>query len=231
MPFSWSPRKKNTPRILYTESDHPGLAASRALAKTHAIWLLIGSAAIKIDESGKAVNRSYLLNPNGDIAAHYDKIHLFDAELPNGETYAESARFLAGSEATIAQTPFATIGLSICYDVRFPHLYRTLAQSGAHILTVPAAFTYTTGIAHWHILLRARAIENACYVIAPAQTGTHAGGRKTYGHSLIIDPWGEIIAEASTETGIITASLNLDKIPQTRQKLPSLKHTRDFTVK
>ena len=218
-------------RILYTEAAHPGIRAASALAKASAIWLLIGSAAVKTDDSGKTVNRALLLAPDGSIVCRYDKIHLFDVTLPSGETYAESARMRAGVEAVLAQTPFAAIGLSICYDVRFPHLYRTLAQAGASILTVPSAFTSVTGEAHWHVLLRARAIENGCYVLAPAQTGTHPGGRKTYGHSLIIDPWGKVMADAGENPGIITAELDLAMVNQIRGKLPSLQHGRDFTLK
>jgi deaminated glutathione amidase len=193
-------------RIIYTPETHPGIKAAEKLAKTHHIWLLVGSVALKVDDSGKTVNRSLLLDDKGRIAAQYDKIHLFDVELPNGETYAESARFLAGDKAVLTQTPWAKIGMTVCYDVRFAHLYRMLAQAGAEILTVPAAFTAVTGEAHWHVLLRARAIENGCYVVAPAQVGTHPGNRKTYGHALIVDPWGHVLADAGSETGMVWQS-------------------------
>lgn len=217
-------------RVLYTEEEHPGVHAASALARENGIWLLVGSVAIKIDDSGKTVNRSLLFDEQGYIAAHYDKIHLFDAALPSGETYAESARFLPGSEARIAVSPWAKIGMSVCYDVRFPQLYRYMAQGGAEILTVPSAFTATTGEAHWHTLLCARAIENGCFVIAPAQTGTHPGGRATYGHSLIIDPWGTVLADAGKDVGIITADLDISAVATIRSRLPSLRHGRDFTL-
>lgn len=219
------------PRMLYAESDYPGVQASAALAATHRSWLLIGSIAIKTDDSGKTVNRSLLFAPDGTIRARYDKIHLFDVTLPNGETYAESARMLPGEQAVLASLPQCSLGLTICYDLRFPHLYRQLALAGASILTVPAAFTSVTGEAHWHTLLRARAIENGCYVLAPAQTGTHPGNRKTYGHSLIIDPWGKVLADAGEEPGIITATLDLGMVAEIRAKLPSLQHGRDFSLK
>jgi len=218
-------------RTLYTEAEHPGILAVSAMAKQHSLWLLLGSVAVKTDNSGKTVNRSILFNHEGIIAARYDKIHLFDVTLPNGETYAESARVLHGAEATLIKTPFAALGLTICYDVRFPHLYRALAQGGATILAIPAAFTATTGQGHWHVLLRARAIENGCFVLAPAQCGTHPGNRKTFGHSLIIDPWGTILADGGTEAGIIIADLDMRAVTHTRATLPSLHHSRDFTLK
>ncbi len=219
------------PRTLYAEEDHPGISAAASLAQTHHCWLLVGSVAVKTDDSGKTANRSLLFSPDGRITARYDKIHLFDVTLPGGEVYAESARMLAGEKAVLAHTPKVDIGLSVCYDVRFPQLYRALAQAGASILTVPAAFTSVTGEAHWHTLLRARAIENGCYVLAPAQTGAHPGGRKTYGHSLIIDPWGTVLADAGEHAGIITATLDLAMVKNIRARLPSLQHGRDFTVK
>jgi len=241
------------PRILYTHAAHAGLTAAALMARTYRCWLLIGSVALKIDESGKTVNRSLLFNPEGAVAAQYDKIHLFDVELADGEKYAESARFLSGNKVVIAKmdremwgcgdvgkenfspsphistSPHPTLGLTICYDVRFPHLYRRLAKAGADIIAVPSAFTQTTGEAHWHVLLRARAIENGCFVIAPAQTGTHPGNRKTYGHALIVDPWGRVLADAGTEEGIIVADLDLSLVKQTRARLPSLEHDREFS--
>src|SRR6201999_2584166 len=174
-------------------------------------------------------NRSFLIAPDGAITARYSKIHLFDVELASGETYRESNTVEGGNEAVVADTDFGRIGLSICYDLRFPQLYRRLAQKGAFLLTVPSAFTVPTGEAHWHVLLRARAIENAAFVIAPAQGGTHANGRKTYGHSLIVSPWGEIIAEsAGEEPGIIPAVLDLDQVAATRARIPALRHDRVF---
>jgi len=214
---------------------HPDATKSivqlEALAAELGVWVLVGSVQLPSPE-GKAFNRALLISDKGKVAAHYDKIHLFDVQLKNGENYAESDRVTAGGEAVLAATPFGNVGLTVCYDVRFPHLHRTLAKAGASIITVPAAFTYTTGSAHWHILLRARAIETGCFIIAPAQCGMHPGNRRTYGHSLIIAPWGEILAEGSeTETGIITATLDLCKVQDARDMVPSLQHDRDFTYK
>ncbi len=220
-------------RIFYTMANHPGIPASARIAKDYKIWLLIGSIAVLETgaDSQKTYNRSLLFNPEGQIVAHYDKIHLFDVALPGGETYTESARILPGERAVTAQTPWGRLGMTICYDVRFPHLYRTLAKAGASILSVPAAFTVPTGEAHWHVLLRARAIETGCFVIAPAQTGTHPGNRKTYGHALIVDPWGKILTDAGEGEGIAIAELDLEEVGKTRGKLPSLVHDREFSLK
>ena len=219
---------KSSPE-LYTQSQHPAVKAAAEMARNNKVWLLIGSVAILPDaHAQKTYNRSLLFNPDGKIVAHYDKIHLFDVEVGDGQTYRESAKMLAGNQAVIAETPFANLGMSICYDLRFPQLYRKLAKAGANIIAVPAAFTQKTGEAHWHILLQARAIETGCFIIAPAQTGTHAGGRQTYGHSLIIDPWGRILADAGTEEGIITAEIDLTEVEKTRKNLPSLQHDREF---
>lgn len=217
-----------TKRTLYTQDDHPGIRAMMQAARKHRCYVLVGSVAVKIDESGKTVNRSLLIDGEGRIAAHYDKIHLFDVELPGGETYSESAKMLPGQEAVVAATPLAKLGLTICYDVRFPHLYRTLAKHGAQMMAVPSAFTATTGGGHWHVLLRARAIENGAYVIAPAQTGTHPGNRRTYGHSLIVDPWGRVIADAGDGPGTIMAELDMKQVEEVRAKIPSLRHDREF---
>lgn len=216
-------------RVLYTQDEHPGIQSARGMARDNRCWLLVGSAAVKIDDSGKTVNRSLLLDDKGKVVAHYDKIHLFDVELSGGEKYAESAKMLPGNKAVVADTPWAKIGMTVCYDVRFPHLYRTLAKAGAQVLAVPAAFTAVTGEAHWHVLLRARAIENGCFVIAPAQTGMHPGGRKTFGHALIIDPWGTVMADAGTGEGVIIADMDLAAVAKTRAKMPSLAHDRAFT--
>lgn len=176
---------------------------------------------------GKALNRSVLVGPDGRIAAYYDKLHLFDVTLPNGDSYRESSQAQAGAQPVLVHTPLATLGLSICYDVRFPALYRELARAGAEILAVPAAFTRPTGAAHWEILLRARAIENACYVMAPAQAGMHPGGRETHGHSLIIGPWGDILAEGNAEgPQVITAEIDRDHLRGVRTQLPVLEHHR-----
>jgi predicted amidohydrolase len=215
-------------RQRYTQENHPGIRAAAALAQRHSLWLLVGSAAIYPPEGDKAYNRSLLFNPQGEITAHYDKIHLFDVEVGDGQSYRESAKILSGSKTVLAQLPEGILGMTICYDVRFPHLYRALAKAGADILAVPSAFTQVTGEAHWHVLLRARAIENGCFVIAPAQCGTHPGGRKTYGHSLIIDPWGRVLADGGTQEGIIACELDLAHVRNTRAKLPSLQHDRAF---
>lgn len=206
------------------EADH-GLAAFRALARELKVTLLIGSISIRA-ENRKCANRSFLISPQGDVLARYDKIHMFDVQLGAGNEYRESDSYAAGGEAVVAPLDGAALGLSVCYDVRFPDLYRQLAVAGAQIIAVPAAFTRITGEAHWHILLRARAIETGCFVIAPAQGGKHADGRETYGHSLIIDPWGKILAEAGTDPGVIVATLDLAKVDEARRKIPSLSHVR-----
>ncbi|HEX3487300.1 MAG TPA: carbon-nitrogen hydrolase family protein [Micropepsaceae bacterium] len=211
------------------EKDDYSLPQFCGLAEELGIWLLVGSLGIKVSE-GKTANRSYLIGPNGRVSARYDKIHLFDVNLPSGETYRESNTVAPGGEAVVANPPFGKIGMSVCYDLRFPHLYRALAKGGAEILTVPSAFTETTGKAHWHILLRARAIENGCFVVAPAQGGAHANGRKTYGHSLIVGPWGDILAEAGTDPSFVAADLDLAEIAAVRARLPSLQHDRPFRV-
>lgn len=211
----------------YDEEHDPALPRFRALAEELGAWLLIGSLAIKVSES-KTANRSFLLDPKGRIAARYDKIFLFDVDLPSGETYRESNTVAGGAKAVTADLPWGKLGLSICYDLRFPQLYRRLAQAGSDFLAVPSAFTETTGKAHWHVLLRARAIENGAFVMAPAQGGTHANGRQTYGHSLIVGPWGEILAESGVEPGIITADIDPTAVINARERVPSLRHDRSF---
>jgi len=211
----------------FTEETDPALPAFRALAKELGIHLLIGSLAIKVSDK-KTANRSFLIGPDGAIAARYDKIHLFDVDLPSGESYRESNTVAGGERAVLAETPWGRMGLTVCYDLRFPQLYRKLAQAGSFLLTVPAAFTETTGKAHWHTLLRARAIENGAFVIAPAQGGLHANGRRTYGHSLIIAPWGEILAEGGTEPGVIIAGIDPALAADARGRVPNLRHDRDF---
>jgi len=209
------------------EDRHPGLPYFSDLAHKEAIWLLIGSMPIKLD-NGKLANRSFLFGPDGKVKARYDKIHVFDVDLPNGEVYRESATVQPGDQAVVAETPWGALGLTICYDLRFAYLHRALAHAGAIFLTVPAAFTVPTGEAHWHVLLRARAIETGCFLLAPAQCGTHAEGRRTYGHSLIIAPWGEILADAGDEPGIITAEIDPAKVLAARHAVPALRHDRDF---
>src|SRR5579863_4965009 len=212
----------------FSEENDPALPAFRALAEELGIWLLIGSLAIKVSDT-KTANRSFLIDPKGRITHRYDKIFLFDVDLPSGEKYRESNTVAGGGSAVTADLPWGRFGLSICYDLRFPQLYRALAKAGAFSLTVPSAFTETTGKAHWHILLRARAIENGAFVIAPAQGGVHGNGRRTYGHSLIVSPWGEIIAEAGTEPGFIIAEIDPDQSAAARARIPSLKHDHAFT--
>ena len=209
------------------EATHRAIPVFADLARKLGIHLLAGSLAVK-REDGLLSNRSFLFDGDGRVVARYSKIHMFDVDLPNGERYRESSTFASGEEAVLAPSPFGAIGLTICYDLRFPHLYRALAQAGAAILTVPSAFTVVTGEAHWHVLLRARAIETGCFVLAPAQTGTHAEGRRTYGHSLAVAPWGEILGDAGTETGILYADLDLSRVADARARVPSLQHDRPF---
>jgi predicted amidohydrolase len=216
------------------EANHPGPALFQELALETEAWLLAGSFAILRDD-GMLANRSYLVAPTGAIEATYDKIHLFDFVAPDGASYRESATYAPGTSAVVADTDLGRVGLSICYDVRFAALYRSLAKAGAQIICVPAAFTVPTGEAHWHVLLRARAIETGAFVLAPAQTGTHDanspdGGRQTYGHSLIVAPWGEVLADGGTEPGLVEAELDLDRVAEVRQRLQSLQHDRDFAL-
>lgn len=208
----------------FAQDEDPAVAAFRALAAELQVWLLIGSIPVRVADT-KVANRCFLFGPKGQIAASYDKIHMFDVDLPNGERYRESKSFVPGQKAVLYDLPWGRLGLSICYDLRFSHLYRTLAKAGADFLTIPAAFTKTTGEAHWHILLRARAIETGCFVLAPAQTGTHSGdGRKTYGHSLIIAPWGEILADAGEDVGFILAEIDPERVAKARAQVPALTH-------
>jgi predicted amidohydrolase len=211
----------------FTEDEHPGLPYFSKLAKQLGVWLLIGSMPIRV-EAERLANRSFLIDDQGRIIARYDKIHLFDVDLPNGEVYRESERIRPGSQAVLAPTPWGTLGMTVCYDLRFPQLYRDLAHAGASIISIPAAFTVPTGEAHWHVLLRARAIETGAFVFAPAQCGTHAGGRRTYGHSLIVAPWGEILAEAGETPGTIATVIDFSQVAAARNMIPSLRHDRDY---
>lgn len=215
---------------LQTEAEHQPLRDLCDLAQSLSVWLLIGSLVLADEDSDKAVNRSVLIAPDGQIVARYDKIHMFDVTLENGESHKESENYQAG--AALVVTPIATfhLGMSVCYDVRFPNLYRRLAEAGADILSVPSAFTSQTGAAHWHILLRARAIETGSYVIAPAQVGQHENGRQTYGHSLIVDPWGKIIAEAQADDSFIIADIDKAAIDAARRQIPSLSHGRRYRL-
>ncbi|MDQ0349880.1 carbon-nitrogen hydrolase family protein [Ancylobacter vacuolatus] len=216
-------------KVLHAEEDDPALAAFRALAAELKVHLHIGSLAVRASEH-RAANRSYLLAPDGTIAACYDKIHMFDVDLPNGDVYRESAAYRPGEMAIVADLPQIRLGFTICYDLRFPALFRALAEAGAGMIAAPAAFTQSTGEAHWHILLRARAIETGCYVLAAAQGGTHENGRQTFGHSLIIDPWGTILAEGGTEPGIIAAEIDPAKVAGVRGRIPSLSNGRRFEL-
>ncbi|HEX5665507.1 MAG TPA: carbon-nitrogen hydrolase family protein [Hyphomicrobium sp.] len=211
------------------EEGNTALQRFRDLAAELKIWLHIGSMPVKVAPD-KIANRAYVLTPEGSVAATYDKIHMFDVDLPGGESYRESKNYRAGDRAVVAALPWGGLGLSICYDLRFPHLYRALAKSGAQFLAVPAAFTKVTGEAHWHTLLRARAIECQCFVFAAAQGGRHEHGRDTYGHSLIISPWGQILAEGGVQPGVIFADIELQAIEDARKRVPSLGHDRPFTV-
>ena len=214
---------------LASEEDDLSLKAYRALAAELKIHLHVGSLALRATPE-KAVNRSFLIGPDGVVIASYDKIHMFDIDLPGGESYRESANYQPGETAVISDLPWGRIGLTICYDVRFPALYRALAESGAAFLAIPAAFTKKTGEAHWHTLLRARAIENGAFVFAAAQAGLHENKRETFGHSLIIDPWGAVLAEGDVETGIIMAKIDPAKVETARKTVPSLQHGRRFGV-
>ena len=215
------------------EEDDPTLAALRAEARASGIWLLIGSLGLLThDADGRFANRSFLIAPDGSVAARYDKIHMFDVNVSATEIYRESEGYRPGTKAVVAETPFAKIGVTVCYDVRFPALYRRLAQGGAQVITVPAAFNHITGAAHWETLLRARAIETGCFVLAPAQTGFHpeanGKGRKTHGHSLAVAPWGEVLADAGKEPGVTLVDLDLAEVTKARGRVPSLTHDRGF---
>ena len=211
------------------EEGNPSLAHFRTLARELKIWLHIGSMAIAVSPQQLA-NRAILISPAGAIAARYDKIHMFDVALPNGETYRESKTFRPGSEAVLADLPWGKLGITICYDLRFAALYRALAQAGADMLAIPSAFTQPTGQAHWHTLMRARAIETGCYVLAAAQTGRHENGRATFGHSLVVAPWGEIVAEAGVEPGVLYADIDVATVADARGQVPSLQHDRRFNI-
>jgi predicted amidohydrolase len=210
------------------EASHAMLAAGRDLARETGAWLLLGSVVVRRADDERLANRSFLIAPDGTVTQRYDKIHMFDVELAGGESYRESNAFRPGDAAVTAKLPWGVLGMTVCYDLRFPHLYRGLAQGGADFLAIPSAFTVPTGRAHWHVLMRARAIENGCFVFAPAQWGEHAEGRKTYGHSLIVAPWGEILAEAPDGTGFISAEIDPAKVAEARRAVPSLSHDRPY---
>lgn len=225
--------------VLTTEAEDITLAAVRAEARALGLWVLLGSLALKTpdedtDADGRFANRSFLIGPDGAVVARYDKIHMFDVDVSETETWRESDGFRPGDRAVVTQTPLGTLGLSICYDLRFPYLYRALAQAGAQVLTVPAAFTPETGAAHWEVLLRARAIETGAFVLAPAQTGEHAAqagrSRRTHGHSLAVAPWGEVLADAGTAPGLTLVDLDLSQVDRARARVPALRHDRGFAA-
>jgi deaminated glutathione amidase len=216
---------------LRSEADDPVLAAVRDAAARTGIWVHIGSLALKGErEDGRLVNRGFLVDAAGNIRARYDKIHLFDVDLPNGESWRESAAYAGGERAVVAESPVGRLGLSVCYDLRFPDLYRALTDAGAAFLSVPAAFTVPTGEAHWHILLRARAIEAGVFVVAAAQVGQHEDGRRTYGHSLVVNPWGEVLLDMGDERGVGFADIDLSQVDEVRRRLPAISHRRRIGV-
>jgi deaminated glutathione amidase len=214
---------------IVAEEQDPTLATLREVARKSQTFIHIGSLAIKASPD-KAANRGFLIDRKGEIAARYDKIHMFDVDLAGGESYRESNSYRAGDLAVIADLPWGRLGLTVCYDLRFPALYRALAEAGASFLAIPSAFTKQTGEAHWHVLQRARAIENGCFVLAAAQGGRHENGRDTFGHSLVVDPWGRIVAEGGTEPGVVMAEIDPAQVAAARSKVPSLRHGRRFEL-
>jgi len=211
------------------EESDPSLAAFRDLAKTHGLYVHVGSLAIKLLPD-RAANRGFVIDPRGEIVARYDKIHMFDVDLANGESYRESRTYRPGEIAITTDLPWGRLGVSICYDLRFPALYRALAEAGSTMLAIPSAFTQQTGQAHWNVLMRARAIETGCFVLAAAQGGKHENGRETFGHSIVVDPWGRVLAEGGTEPGVIMAEIDPALITEARARVPSLQHGRRFEV-
>jgi predicted amidohydrolase len=222
-------RREQLFSVVVEEEADASLATLREVARKLGIYVHIGSLAIKISPD-RAANRSFLIGPKGDILARYDKIHMFDVDLAGGESYRESRNYRPGELAVLADLPWGRLGLTVCYDLRFPALYRALAEAGATMLAIPSAFTRQTGEAHWHVLMQARAIENGSFVFAAAQGGQHENGRDTYGHSLIVDPWGSIIAEGGTEPGVIMAEINPAEVASARARIPSLQHGRRFEI-
>jgi len=211
------------------DTSNPALEAFRAIARDSGLTLHIGSMAVRVGD--KAANRAFVIAPNGEILARYDKIHLFDVDLAGGESWRESNAYVGGGEAVIADLAFARLGMGICYDVRFPQLYRAYGDAGVEVLTAPACFTRQTGEAHWHVLQRARAIENGAFMISAAQAGLHDDGRETYGHSLIVDPWGKVLADAGTQLGLIYGEIDVHAVAATRGRIPNLKNARSFDVR
>ncbi|MCH8176991.1 MAG: carbon-nitrogen hydrolase family protein [Proteobacteria bacterium] len=223
------PVSEQIPDLCFEQENDAGLAAFRAQARDLEVSILVGSQLIKASD-GRIVNRSFLLDDKGEISAHYDKLHLFDIQLSNGEFYRESDVIAPGDKAVVARTPWGKLGMTVCYDLRFAALYRALAQNGAQFITIPSAFTQTTGKAHWHMLVRARAIETGCYIIAPNQCGHHVDRRASWGHSLIVDPWGKVLADAGAEPGIVYAEIDLSSVERARRMIPALTHDRAFSI-
>jgi deaminated glutathione amidase len=213
------------------ERDDPVLKAVCVAAKKHAIWVELGSLAIDLErKDGKCANRSFVIDSQGGIIARYDKVHLFDVDLPTGESWRESGAYAGGARAVAVQTPVGMLGLSVCYDIRFPQLYQNLSAAGATVLSIPAAFTVPTGEAHWHVLMRARAIENACFIVAAAQTGIHEDGRTTYGHSLVVSPWGDVLLDMGTEAGLAFCEVDSALVDEVRSRIPVIAHRRPVDV-
>ena len=220
-------RDRTRASTLITDRERdPVLAAVRAAATEQGIWVSLGSLALRSEQHGKLINCSLMIDESGTIRAFYDKMHLFDVDLASGESWRESSTYVSGMSAIVATTPVGQIGLSVCYDLRFPALYQELSRAGSEILSIPAAFTVPTGEAHWHILMRARAIENACWVVAAAQSGHHADGRKTYGHSVVIDPWGEVTLDMEKSEGLGFAEIDLARVADARSRIPVIAHRR-----
>jgi predicted amidohydrolase len=230
LPEYFSALSSDGPRLTirgYEEAEHPAIPAFSELARERRIWALLGSLPITA-AGGRIHNRSFLIAPDGAVVRRYDKIHLFDVDLPGGEQYRESSTIEPGGEAVIARLPWGVLGMTICDDLRFPGLYRSLARAGAHFLAVPAAFTKTSGEAHWHTLIRARAIENGAYVFAPCQCGEHTGGSRTYGHSLVVDPWGRVLVDGGEDPGIVLCGIDPGRVVEARAMIPSLRHDRPY---
>jgi predicted amidohydrolase len=222
-------RREALMAAIVPEDEDPSLAGFRELARRHRLWLHIGSLALRISPD-RAANRGLLIDPHGAIAARYDKIHMFDVDLDDGHVYRESRSYTAGEHAVVAELPWGRLGLTVCYDLRFPALYRALAEAGSVYLAIPSAFTRQTGEAHWHVLNRARAIENGAFVFAAAQGGRHENGRETFGHSMVIDPWGRILAEGEAEPGVVMADIDPTAVAAARKRIPSLQHGRRFEI-
>jgi predicted amidohydrolase len=228
-----SSNRRHQDQILAPEDADATLSALCAEAARAGVWLLVGSLGLRTaDTDGRFANRSLLVGPDGAVVARYDKIHMFDVNVSEAEVYRESAAYRPGNRAVLASTPIGRIGMTVCYDIRFPHLYRRLAKAGAQVIAVPSAFNHLTGAAHWEVLLRARAIETGCFILAPAQTGFHpetqGKGRRTHGHSLVVAPWGEVLADGGDAPGVTFADINLSEVDRARVRVPSLQHDRSF---